>query len=156
MRKYVLFGVLGVLLLFAGWRLVDALIVTDEERVLEAYEALRTAVVDERASAIGPLLTPDFSWESPPPIGKGERGDVEGRFREFFDLATDIGILPRGQKEVTVAGGIATLRVAQIVRFRAGDMFAAWRMDAVLTFDRVGDRFVLAQIRVTQLKPGIL
>lgn len=156
MRKYVLFGVLGVLLLVVGWRLVDKLVVTDEERVVEAYDALRAAVVEERASAIGPLLTSDFSWESPPPINKGERADVEGRFQEFFDLAHDIAILPRGPKEITVAGGIATMRVAQIVRFKAGDMFVAWRMDAVLTFDRVGDRFVLAQVRVTDLRAGIL
>lgn len=149
--------VVGALVLFAvAGALIESLHVTDEERVLLAYDAMREAVETEDGPALEGLLTADFSWSGPPPILRGTRDDVAPRFGEFWALAHGIGVLPRGERDVVVAGGIATLRTRQLVRFRLGDQFIAYTMSVVLTFDRVGESMQLAQIEVTQLKPGIL
>ena len=102
------------------------------------------------------VLTSDFSFSGPRPIAEGTRETVMPRFEEFWGMADGIGLLPRGTKEITVVGSLATLRTPQLVRFKVGGQFIAYRVDAVMTYDRVGDRYVLAQIEVTDLRPGIM
>lgn len=155
MSRRVLLAALSVLSLFAVGVLVERAIVSDEERVEMAYDVLRAAVEEESAAQLEPLLTPDFSFSGPAPIQRGTRDTVLPRFEQFWGLAHDVGLLPRGPREITVVGGIATLQVPQLVRFKVGDRFIAYRVDAVLTFDRIGDEFLLAQIEVTQLRPGL-
>lgn len=156
MNRRVFVGVLGCVVLLGGGLLIERVLVSDEERVERAYDRLRSAVQDESSTGLQAMLTDDFSFSGPQPVGTGDRAGVVARFEEFWGLADRVGLLPRGSKEIAVAGGIATLRIPQIVRFHYGDQFIAYRVDAVLTFDRIGDEFVLAQIEVTDLRPGIL
>lgn len=145
----------GLLLLVVGIG-VERLIVSDEERVEEAYAALVAAVEAERTADLATLLGATFQFAGPPPVERGDRDEALGRFAELFEIAHSIAILRRGGSEITVAPGFATMRVRQIVRFKYGDMFVAYKMDAVLTFDRAGEDWLLAQIEITDLTPGIL
>jgi hypothetical protein len=156
MNRRLLLGLLGALALVGLGVVIERLIVTDEERVEAAYAALRAAVQEESEPALAALLTPDFSFTGPPPIGAGTRDTVLPRFVELWGLADGIGLLPRGTREITVVGALATLRTPQIVRFTIGDQFIAYRLDVVLTFDRAGEGWALAQIEVTDLRPGLL
>jgi len=156
MSRRLLLIVLSALTLLVVVVLVERALISDEERVEMSYDLLRAAVEEESVQGLELLLTPDFSFSGPSPIQHGSRATAFARFAQFWAVAGDVGVLPRGTSEVTVVGGIATLRVPQLVRFKMGDHFVAYRVDAVLTFDRIGDAFQLAQIEVTQLRPGLL
>lgn len=144
------------LLLVAGV-LVERLLVSDEERVEQAYDALVAAVENERAAELAALIAPRFQFDGPAPVHRGNADDALGRFDEFFEAAGGIKIIRRGKSEITVAPGFATMRVPQVVRFKyGGDMFVAYKLDTVLTFDRVGPDWLLSQVEITSLAPGIL
>ena len=156
MNRTVLLAIAAVVLVALGALGVERWHVTDEERVEMAYDALRAAVEAEDGDALDMLLTADFSWSGPRPIHSGERDGIVPAFERFWSQADGIGVLPRGSKEITVAGGIATMNTPQVVRWKMGEQFIAYKVTAKLTFDRVGEGFVLAQIEVTELKPGLL
>lgn len=147
---------LAVLLLIVLGVGLERLIVTDEERVEQAYAALVAAVEEERAGDLAKLLSAALRYDGPTPVGKGDFDESQERFAEFFDAAHSIRIIRRGTTEITVAPGFATMRMPQIVRFKYGDMFVAYKLDSTLTFDRAGDDWLLSQVDITSLAPGIL
>jgi hypothetical protein len=136
--------------------LAERLIVSDEERVEQAYAALVDAVENEQATQIASRITGGLKFAGPSPVNRGDADEALGRFEELFEAANGIKIIRRGKSEITVAPGFATMRVPQVVRFKYGDMFVAYKMDAVLTFDRVGPDWLLNQIEITSLTPGIM
>lgn len=143
-----LLGIVGVA--------VERLIVSDEERVEQAYAELVTAVEDEQAGELAQRLGATLKYDGPAPVGSGDRDEAMKRFSELFATAHSIAIVRRGKTEITVQPGFATLRAPQIVRFKYGDIFVAYKMDAVLTFDRAGEGWLLSDVQVTSLAPGIL
>ncbi len=147
---------LAALLLLVVGVLAERLIVSDEERVEQAYEALVAAVENERGTEIGSLITGGFGFDGPAPVNRGDADDALSRFEELFEAANGIKLIRRGSSEITVAPGFATMRVPQVVRFKYADMFVAYKMDTVLTFDRVGPDWLLNQVEITSLAPGIL
>lgn len=147
---------LAALALLAAGVLVETLHVSETERVEAAWDDVRAAVEQESLPALEDRLTADFSWSGPRPVGVGERADVAERFGAFWTAAETISVAGRGSPEVTVAGSIATVVAPTVVTFRVnGDQLSAWRVDATLTFDRIGDRWVLARVEVTGLRPGV-
>ena len=149
--------VLAALLLLVVGVLAERLIVSDEERVEQAYEALVAAVEGEQAGELEGLITGGFQFDGPSPVNRGDADDALTRFEELFEAASGIKIIRRGKSEITVQPGFATMRVPQVVRFRyGGDILVAYKLDTVLTFDRVGPDWLLNQVEITSLAPGIL
>ncbi len=147
---------LAVVLLLLLGGLAERLIVTEEERVELAYAAIVSAIREERAADLATLIAPTLPYAGPAPVGSGDRQEALARFDELFEAARDIAIIRHRPTEITVQPGFATFRAPQFVRFRYGDMFVAYKMDAVLTFDRAGEHWLLSQVEITSLTPGIL
>ena len=134
---------------------IERLIVTDEERVEAAYAAIVAAVEAEQPGALAAGFAATLRFVGPAPVGSGDRDAARQRFAELFDQAHSIAIVRRGTAEITVAPGFATLRSPQLVRFKYGDIFVAYTLDAVLTFDRAGDGWLLSEVEITSLAPGL-
>ncbi len=67
---------LAALLLLIVGVLAERLIVSDEERVEAAYEALVATVENERGTELANRITGGFQFDGPSPVNRGDADDA--------------------------------------------------------------------------------
>lgn len=155
MKPRALLALLGLTLLFAGYRLADSWVVSDEERLEALVDRLADAVRRESAADVRGLLTADMDYSGPRVVGQGDRDGAIERLQALWDPTDDVNLMTQ-RLEITVTGATATVQIKGNVRFRYGDSLGIYKVDLNLLCRRAGEDWLVESIRVIELRPGLL
>ncbi len=150
-RRRVILGSIAVL---AAWIVTDHLVVTDEEALEALITHLAEALEHEDPTGLLVLLAPDHHFSGPDPIGRGDLEVLAERLGVFFTEASEIHV-GIGRIETTIAGAVAAVSFSASTRFRWGGSQVPVRADIVIDCQRIGKAWIVVELRVTQLRPGV-
>ncbi|MBJ95041.1 MAG: hypothetical protein CMP23_11295 [Rickettsiales bacterium] len=134
--------------------LVEGLVVSETERIEQQLDAFTAAFSAGDRAAIEELLSEDFHFRGPRPVGEGNYQQALARLDDFWLQVTGPAANWRS-RELRVAGAVGKLELQGTVRFGYSGSLVIYRLDAVFVFQRIGDQWLLAKLDVQGLRPGM-
>ena len=154
MKKTLVRGALGAVLLLLLLLLIERLHVTDEERVEAAWNELVAAMQDEDAGRMRARLAEDLRYKGPSLVGQGDKAEALAALAGYWDQVDRIAVVTR-QNDIKVQGHVASNLATTVVRFNWGESIAIWRVRVQVAWTADGDTWRARDIDVIDMSPGL-
>lgn len=154
MKKTLVRGALGAVLLILLLLLIERLHVTDEERVEAAWDDLVLAMQDEDAGRMRARLAEDLRYEGPRMIGEGDKAEALAALAGYWDQTDRIAVVTR-TNDIKVQGQVASNLATTVVRFYWGESISVWRVRVQVAWSPEGEGWKARDIDILEMSPGL-